>query len=143
VAGPALGGIIAAWELGRQLGLPAVFTERDEGGTMILRRGFEEERGRRFLIAEDVITTGKSWGECAAALRASGASATAVACVVDRRSDRRPDRQSDPRSGGEIPEEPPLPLYAACRVEAQTWEAASCELCGQGSSPVKPGSRFK
>ncbi|MDR1909373.1 MAG: orotate phosphoribosyltransferase, partial [Spirochaetaceae bacterium] len=36
VAGPALGGIIAAYELARQLGLPALFTERDASGAMTL-----------------------------------------------------------------------------------------------------------
>ncbi|MDR2747638.1 MAG: orotate phosphoribosyltransferase, partial [Treponema sp.] len=63
VAGPALGGIIAAYELGRQLGLPAFFTERDDRGTMCLRRGFEIQPGQNILIAEDVVTTAKSSGE--------------------------------------------------------------------------------
>jgi orotate phosphoribosyltransferase len=130
VAGPALGGIIAAWELGRQLGIPALFTERDESGAMTLRRGFEVEPGQRFLVAEDVITTGKSFGECAAALEDRGGVVAALACLVDRR----------PLEGG-LPMETPWPLYAACRVEAQTWDAESCELCRGGIPPVKPGSR--
>jgi orotate phosphoribosyltransferase len=126
VAGPALGGIIAAYELGRQLGLPAFFTERDEGGTMSLRRGFEVQSGMRILIAEDVITTGKSFGECAAVLESLGAVIAAAACVVDRRS---PGAES------------PWPFYAACRVDAKNWEADACELCRQGIPAVKPGSR--
>ncbi|MDR0598752.1 MAG: orotate phosphoribosyltransferase [Treponema sp.] len=126
VAGPALGGIIPAWELGRQLGLPAFFTERDGEGTMSLRRGFEVKPGQRFLVAEDVITTGKSFGECAAVLESLGARIAALACVVDRRA---PDVAV------------PWPLYAACRVEAADWEAGSCELCGRGIPAVKPGSR--
>jgi orotate phosphoribosyltransferase len=35
VVGPAMGGIIVAYELGRQLGLPAFFTERDENGAWL------------------------------------------------------------------------------------------------------------
>jgi orotate phosphoribosyltransferase len=126
VAGPALGGIIVAYELGRQLGLPAFFTERDDTGAMTLRRGFEVTPGMRILIAEDVVTTGKSSGESAAVLESLGARVAALACLVDRRS-------------GEAPLS--WPLYAACEVEAANWEAPSCELCKGGIPVVKPGSR--
>ena len=132
VVGPAMGGIIAAWELGRQLGLRSFFTERNENGEMSLRRGFEVQQGERILIVEDVITTGKSFGECAAALESLGAEITAIACVVDRRA-------ADPETG--LVPEAPWPLYAACKVQANNWDAGSCELCRQGIPAVKPGSR--
>jgi orotate phosphoribosyltransferase len=126
IVGPALGGIIAAYELGRQLGLPAFFTERDDTGAMALRRGFEVKPGERLLIAEDVVTTGKSSGESAAVLEALGARVSALACVVDRRTD-----------GVSLP----WPLYAASRIEVANWDASSCELCKKGIPLVKPGSR--
>ncbi|MDR0387753.1 MAG: orotate phosphoribosyltransferase [Treponema sp.] len=126
VVGPAMGGIVVAYELGRQLGLPALFTERDDGGVMTLRRGFTVEPGTRILIAEDVITTGKSSKECAAVLEGLGGRIEALACVVDRRS-----------SGADIP----WPLYAAIKLEAADWDGAGCELCKQGIPVVKPGSR--
>ena len=126
VVGPAMGGIIAAYELGRQLGLPAFFTERDEAGAMVLRRGLEVQPGQRILIAEDVVTTGKSFGECAAALESHGAVIAALACIVDRRA-----------AGVEVP----WPFFPACRVEANNWEADCCDLCRQGIPAVKPGSR--
>lgn len=126
VAGPALGGIVVAYELGRQLGLPAFFTERDDTGAMKLRRGFAVEPGTRILIAEDVVTTGKSSGESAAVLEALGGRIEALACVVDRRA-----------PGVHIP----WPLYAAVKLDAADWDAAGCELCKQGSLFVKPGSR--
>jgi orotate phosphoribosyltransferase len=126
VVGPAMGGIIAAYELGRQLGLPAFFTERDEAGAMVLRRGLEVQPGQRILIAEDVVTTGKSFGECAAALESHGAVIAALACIVDRRA-----------AGVEVP----WPFFPACRVEANNWEAGDCDLCRQGIPAVKPGSR--
>ncbi|MDR1390061.1 MAG: orotate phosphoribosyltransferase [Treponema sp.] len=126
VAGPAMGGIIVAYEIGRQLGLPAFFTERDDAGVMSLRRGFSVNAGERILITEDVITTGKSFGECAAALEAKGAVVAALACVVDRR---------------ENAEQLPWPLYAACTVDAKNWAAEDCALCGQGIPIDKPGSR--
>ena len=127
VVGPAMGGIIAAWEMGRQLGLPAFFTERDENGIMVLRRGFTIEPGLSVLITEDVVTTGKSYGECAGALKAAGANVTALACVVDRRSPGSP--------------EVPWPFYPAVQVEVGNWEASDCELCKKGIPVVKPGSR--
>jgi orotate phosphoribosyltransferase len=126
VVGPAMGGIIVAWELGRQLGLPAFFTERDDTGAMALRRGFELAPGQRVLIAEDVVTTGKSSGESAAVLESLGARVAALACVVDRRA-----------AGVTVP----WPLYPACAVAAENWEAGSCELCQKGIPAVKPGSR--
>jgi len=126
VVGPAMGGIIVAYELGRQLGLPAFFTERDDTGAMALRRGFEIQPGQKLLITEDVVTTGKSYGECAAVLEGAGAKIAALACVVDRR-----------QSGVEVP----WPFYPACTVEVANWEAGSCELCKKGIPAVKPGSR--
>jgi len=132
VVGPAMGGIIVAYELGRQLGLPAFFTERDDTGNMVLRRGFEVQPGQKILITEDVVTTGKSSGECAAALESLGAQVTALACVVDRRS-----------AGIEIPgsRSGPWRFYPACAVDAVSWESGECELCKQGIPAVKPGSR--
>jgi orotate phosphoribosyltransferase len=127
VAGPAMGGIIAAWEIGRQLSLPAIFTERDESGTMVLRRGFEIQHGQNVLIVEDVVTTGKSSLECAAALEAAGAVITGLACVVDRRAEGTSDI--------------PWPFYPAVKVSAGNWESSVCELCKKGIPAVKPGSR--
>jgi orotate phosphoribosyltransferase len=127
VAGPAMGGIIAAWEIGRQLSLPAIFTERDESGTMVLRRGFEIQHGQNVLIVEDVVTTGKSSLECAAALEAAGAVITGLACVVDRRAEGASDI--------------PWPFYPAVKVSAGNWESSVCELCKKGIPALKPGSR--
>ena len=126
IVGPAMGGIIVAYELGRQLGIPCFFTERDENGLMCLRRGFEVKPGEHILIAEDVVTTGKSSGECAAALKAQGAVISALACIVDRR-----------QSGQEIN----LPFYPAVKINAQNWDPKECQLCSKGVPVLKPGSR--
>ena len=127
VAGPALGGIIVAYELGRQLGLPAIFTERDDSGKMCVRRGFSLTPEDFILISEDVITTGKSSLECARALEEAGAKIAGLVCVVDRRLDT---------------EQPlPWPVYSALKVQAENWAPEECELCKQGIPLVKPGSR--
>ena len=126
IVGPAMGGIIVAYELGRQLGLPAFFTERDETGVMALRRGFDVRPGQNILIAEDVVTTAKSSGECARVLEGMGGRIAALLCIVDRRT-----------SNAELP----WPFYAACRVDAGNWDAGDCELCKKGVPLDKPGSR--
>jgi len=127
VAGPAMGGIIPAWEVARQLALPAIFTERDENGIMTLRRGFELQKGQHVLIAEDVVTTGKSSMECAAALESAGAVIAGLACVVDRRAEGAQDI--------------PWRFYPAVKLTAGNWDISECELCKQGIPAVKPGSR--
>jgi orotate phosphoribosyltransferase len=134
VVGPAMGGIVVAYELGRQLGLPAFFTERDEAGRMALRRGFEADAGVNVIIAEDVVTTGKSSAECAAVLEAFGANISAIFCVVDRR-----DAGDAPLAGGLDR----LPLFSAAKLSAEIWEPSDCPLCRQRLPFVKPGSRKK
>lgn len=126
VCGPAMGGILVSYELARQLGVESIFTERAEG-VMQLRRGFTVGGGDRVLIAEDVVTTGKSTMETVRVLEAAGATVLGVACIVDRRAD-------DCSLA--------LPVYAALALTIQTWEPADCPLCAQGGlPPVKPGSR--
>jgi len=133
VAGPAMGGIIAAWEAARQLGLPAIFTERDENGIMTLRRGFEIQNGQNVLIVEDVVTTGKSSKECAQTLIKAGAVITSLACVVDRRSEETiSNEQLIVKSEY---------FYPAVKIEAGSWYACECALCKNGIPAVKPGSR--
>jgi orotate phosphoribosyltransferase len=127
VAGPAMGGIIAAYEVARQLGLPSIFTERDENGKMALRRGFEIQKGQSILIVEDVVTTGKSSLECAVALEAAGGIISALSCVVDRRADEAENIK--------------WPFYPAVKLSAGNWDVSVCDLCKKGIPAVKPGSR--
>ena len=49
VCSPALGGILAGYELARALGVRFIFTER-VNGEMTLRRGFEVKKGEKLLI---------------------------------------------------------------------------------------------
>jgi len=123
VVGPAMGGIIVAYELGRQLGVPAIFTEREEG-KMVLRRGFEVHVGQRVLITEDVVTTGKSSLETIDALKEFGVEIVGIACIANR-------------STGDIP----YPIFEAIKLNIESWEPENCPLCKQGIPYVKPGSR--
>ncbi len=125
VVGPALGGIIMAYEMARQLGCRALFAEREEG-RMCLRRGFVLRPGERVLVAEDVITTGGSVNEVLEVVAAAGARSVGVAALVDR-------------SGGEV--DFGIPLRTLLRLRIPSYSPADCPLCRQGVPLVKPGSR--
>ena len=83
VVSPAMGGIIFGHEMGRSLGLPAIFVERPTG-TFELRRGFRLEPGQKVLLVEDVVTTGLSSREAMKAIEAAGGEVIAAASLVDR-----------------------------------------------------------
>nr|WP_246566383.1 orotate phosphoribosyltransferase [Tissierella simiarum] len=123
IVGPAMGGIIVAYELGRQTGKPAIFTERDEG-EMKLKRGFNITKGQKVLISEDVVTTGKSAYEAIRVVEEYGGEVVGIACIVDR-------------SSGDIK----YPLYAGTKLQINTYSIDNCPLCQENKPIVKPGSR--
>lgn len=125
VAGPALGGIIMAYEIARALGARNIFAER-ENGVMTLRRGFHVAPGTRVLVIEDVVTTGGSVKEVALLLRGLGANVIGAGAVVDR-------------SAGKV--ELDTPFKALLTLDATSWMPDNCPLCGKGVPIVKPGSR--
>ena len=83
VVSPAMGGVIAGHEMGRALGLDAMFVERPSG-TFELRRGFSLRPGQKVLMMEDVVTTGLSSREAIAAVADAGGQVIAAAALVDR-----------------------------------------------------------
>lgn len=125
VVGPAMGGIIVSYELGRSLGVPAIFTERVDN-VMMLRRGFEIKSGQRVIVVEDVVTTGKSSLETIKVLEEYGAEVIGIACIVDRRAE-------DLDLG--------YPVFAACKLDIKTYDKDDCPLCKKNIPAVKPGSR--
>ena len=126
VIGPAMGGIIVSYEVARQLGVPSIFCER-ENGKMALRRGFKLEPGQKVLVVEDVVTTGGSVVEVMDIVRQSGAEVVGVAVLVDR-------------SAGKV--DFGVRTEAVLSMDIESWEAPECPLCkaGQGEA-IKPGSR--
>ena len=124
VVGPAVGGIIPAYETSRHLGVPAIWVER-EGGEFRLRR-FEIEKGARVVIVEDIVTTGLSIRETITCLRDIDADVLAAACIVDR-------------SAGKTKVGVPLVSLAEYEVPAYPADRLPPELAA--IPPVKPGSR--
>lgn len=125
VASPAMGGVVVGYEMGRQLGVPAIFFERVDG-KLALRRGFSIERGARVLMVEDIVTTGLSSRECIAGINAEGGVTVAAACLIDR-------------SGGKA--EVGVPLAALARLDIPTYEAGRLPPELAALPAVKPGSR--
>jgi orotate phosphoribosyltransferase len=125
VVSPAVGGIVFGQEVGRLLGVRAIFTERVEG-KMEFRRGFELSPGERALVAEDVTTTGGSVKEVMDAVRSAGAEVVAVTAVVDR-------------SGGRA--QFGVPYFSLIKMDVTNYDPKECPLCQAGSQAIKPGSR--
>ena len=129
VVSPAMGGVIIGHEVGRGLGLRAIFTERVDGA-FALRRGFALEDGERVAVIEDVVTTGKSTREVLDVLRNSGAVPVVCGSIVDRRA-----------TAGKTPAVDGVPYRALLSLEVPAWEPAACPLCARGEPVVAPGSR--
>ncbi len=128
VAGPAMGGVIIAHEVARALGVPMIFTERQEG-KMALRRGFTVTAQDRIAIVEDVVTTGGSPAEVGDLLESMGAKVVAYGCIVDRTGGATKTR---------------LPLTSLEQLGLGAWKPEDCPLCKAGGPPaIKPGSRPK
>jgi orotate phosphoribosyltransferase len=125
VLSPALGGIVIGQEVGRALGVRAIFAERQDG-RLTLRRGFSLEAGERVLVVEDVVTTGGSTRETIDVAREAGAVVVGAAAIIDR-------------SGGQ--QKIDVPFHVLAEVSLPTYDAEACPLCRAGLPVVKPGSR--
>jgi orotate phosphoribosyltransferase len=125
VLSPALGGVVIGQEVGRALGVRAIFAERQDG-TLALRRGFTLDPADRVLVVEDVMTTGGSTRETIEVAKAAGGQVVATASIVDR-------------SGGTIRFD--VPFASLLEIALPTYDPDTCPLCAQGLPVVKPGSR--
>ena len=126
VISPAVGGIVVGQEVGRQLGVRAIFAEKDEASNLLLRRGFSLRAGERVLVAEDVVTKGGRVQQTVDLVRACGAEVVGVAVVVDR-SDGSLDFGA--------------PLKSLLTLQLATYAADECPMCSQGLPIDKPGSK--
>jgi orotate phosphoribosyltransferase len=125
VISPAMGGIIIGHEMGRALGVDAVFVERPDG-VFGLRRGFSLAPGTKVLMVEDVVTTGLSSREAIAAIEAAGGVVIAAASVVDR-------------SAGAV--ELGVPFYPLIELNFPTYAGDELPPELAATEAVKPGSR--
>jgi len=139
VAGPTTGGIILAHEVARQLGVRAVYAERDESGRgRTFRRGFQLAPDERVLVVDDILSTGGSVDETIDAVRAAGATVVAAAVLVDRSAG--PGGSTRSPGGGSTSSDLGVPLVALWRTSIPAYDPDDCPQCAAGVPIRKPGT---
>lgn len=125
VVSPAMGGVIIGHEMGRALGVEALFVERP-AGIFELRRGFRLEPGQRVMLVEDVVTTGLSSREAMQAIAEAGGEVIAAAALVDRSN-------GSAHLG--------VPFFPLIRLDVPSYEAGALPPELAALPAEKPGSR--
>ena len=138
VCAPALGGVLAGYELARSLGVRSIFVEKKEGG-MELRRGFEVQKGENILICEDIITTGGSAMKAALAIEELGANVVAFASLANRGFCKREGSTLEAKTACKLSSK--VPFFALDDFTFEMYTPEECPLCKEGSVAVKPGSK--
>jgi orotate phosphoribosyltransferase len=139
ICSPALGGVLAGYELARALGVRFIFAER-VGGVMSIRRGFEISEGEKILICEDIITTGGSALEAANIAKELGAQIVGYAALANRGFCKREGSDLTSQSNCKLPND--LPFFALEDFAFDIYPPDDCPLCQEGQSEaIKPGSR--
>lgn len=127
VIGPALGGVILAYEVARVLNAKALFAEREQG-IMTLRREFDILPKEQILIVEDVVTTGNSVKEILKIVKKKKGKIVGIASLVNR-------AKKMPVFG--------IKYNTLIHLYIPTYSEKKCPLCKKGIPLVKPGSREK
>ena len=139
VCAPAIGGVLAGYELARSLEVRSIFVEKIEGG-MELRRGFEVKKGEKIIICEDIITTGGSALKAAKAIEALGATVVAFASLANRGFCKRVGSDTEAKEACALPSN--IPLYALDDFTFKMYSPEDCPMCKDGlGEAIKPGSK--
>ena len=138
VCSPAIGGLLAGYELARALGVNFIFTER-VNGIMTLRRGFEVKKGQKVLICEDIITTGGSALEAAEEIKKRGGEIVGFAAIANRGLCKRTGSNLQAKEECKLPQN--IPFFALDDFIFDTYDPENCPMCAEGSEAIKPGSR--
>ncbi|MFN3327647.1 MAG: phosphoribosyltransferase family protein [Fervidobacterium pennivorans] len=128
VLGPALGGVILAYEVGKFLNVKSMFTEREEN-LMKLRRGFELTEYDKVIIVEDVVTTGKSSMEVVEVVKSYNAEIIGFASIINRSGKDKPFEHLG------------LPYTWLVKFDFPIFTPDECDMCKKGIPATKPGSR--
>ncbi len=126
VISPAIGGIVAGYEVSRQLKKRAIFAEKNAEDDLILRRGFKIAKGEKVLVIEDVITRGGRVQQTIDLVREHGGEVVGVGVIVDR-------------SGGKVSFDVPV-LESLVQLQIETFDPENCPMCKEGSVAYKHGS---
>ena len=137
VCAPALGGVLAGYELARALGVRSIFVEKKEGG-MELRRGFKVAQNENILICEDIITTGGSAMKALKAIEDLGANVVAFASLANRGFCKREGSSLETKEECKLSSS--VPFFALDDFTFEMYSPEECPMCKEGSVAIKPGS---
>lgn len=138
VCSPAIGGILVGYELARSTKKRFIFTERVEG-KMYLRRGFDVKKGEKFIICEDIITTGGSAIESAKIIENLGGKVVAFSAIVNRGFCEVTNLKNQRKQSAKLPID--KPFFAIENFDFEIYEPKNCPFCKDGGVAIKPGSR--
>lgn len=138
ICSPALGGIISGFALASALDVRFIFAERVDG-IMSIRRGFEVSKGEKYIICEDIITTGGSALEAAKQVETQGGEVVAYAALANRGFCSRVGSELETKDTCKLPLN--KPLFALDDFTFEMYQPESCPMCKEGSVAYKPGSR--
>ena len=125
ILSPAIGGIVAGYEVGRQMNLETIFAERSDG-QMKLRRGFKIPNKSNVLIVEDVITTGKSVLECYDLIKDAKSKLVGYSCIIDRTGNQLSIKEK---------------IISQIKLNIKTYKSNELPEDLKKIKPIKPGSR--
>jgi len=117
VVGPAMGGVILAFETARQLGVRSIYAEKDSEGGLFFDRGFKIDQGQPVIVIDDVLTTGGSVRKTLDVVARAGGNVIGVAFLIDR------------TNGGV---DFGVPFYACHAMSVESFAPDDCPLCRQG-----------
>lgn len=138
ICSPALGGLIAGFALATALNVRFIFAERVDG-EMSIRRGFEVKDGEKYIICEDIITTGGSALEAAKQVQLAGGIIAGYAALANRGFCVRSGVDGKPKANCKLPAN--VPLFALDDFTFEMYLPENCPMCKDGSVAYKPGSR--
>ncbi len=127
VVSPAIGALFIGYEVARALSTKMLFVER-KSGNLLLRRGFKIDKGK-YIVIEDVVTTGGSLLKTADIVTSLGGHVIAAGSLVDR--------------GSKLEEKTAVPYISLLKIEVESYDEDSCPICKKGIKIEKPGSNNK
>lgn len=130
VVSPAIGGLIIGHEVAKAKRARAIFSEKNETGKPVFRRGFELSPDETVLVIEDVITTGLSTSEVIDLVNGAKAELVGVGSIVNRST--LPNQKLAAYG---------KPVHSLLNLKVESWPPDDCALCKKGLPVVKPGSR--
>ena len=97
------------------------------------------KKGEKFIVCEDIITTGGSALEAAHVIESLGGEVVGFAALANRGFCKVANLGNEAKANAKLPSD--KPFFALGNFEFEIYEPEHCPLCKSGSKAIKPGSR--